>query len=112
MSTSTHNIAIRGKDQTATAFRSIQARALAAGNHISKVMGGALAAAERAVRITNGLIEGGSNASRRLSLLGPDYQNKQKKQTDLLKKIAENTQQTADNTEGGDSLYQETDLGA
>jgi hypothetical protein len=70
------------------------------------------AAAERAVRISNGLIEGGSNASRRLSLLGPDYQNEQKKQTDLLKKIAENTQQTADNTEGGDSLYQETDLGA
>lgn len=40
MSTSTHNIAIRGKDQTATAFQSIQARAIAAGNRISRVTGG------------------------------------------------------------------------
>lgn len=62
----------------------------------------ARAAAERAVRITNELIEGGSNRARRLAILGPEYQNEQKKQTDLLKKIAENTEKTADNTEGDD----------
>ena len=71
----------------------------------------AQAAAQRAVRVTNQLIEGGSNAQRRLSILGPDYQNEQKKQTDYLKKIAENTKQTAENIEGGET-YQETDLGA
>jgi hypothetical protein len=71
----------------------------------------AQAAAQRAVRVTNQLIEGGSNAQRRLSILGPDYQNEQKKQTDLLKKIADNTKQTAENIEDGET-YQETDLGA
>lgn len=70
------------------------------------------AAAKHAVRITNQMMEGGSNAQRRLSILGPDYQNEQKKQTDYLKKIAENTKATAENTDGEDNLYQETDLGA
>lgn len=72
---------------------------------------GAQAAVQRAVRVTNQLIEGGSNAQRRLSILGPDYQNEQKKQTDYLKKIAENTKATAEKIEDGET-YQETDLGA
>ena len=69
MSTSTHNIAIRGKDQTATAFQSIQARAIAAGNRISKVMGGALAAAGAYLSVR--AIKGG-NAGTGDFLLGPD----------------------------------------
>lgn len=72
---------------------------------------GAQAAVQRAVRVTNQLIEGGSNAQRRLSILGPDYQNEQKKQTDYLKKIAENTKATAEKIEDGET-YPETDLGA
>lgn len=68
------------------------------------------AAAWRAVRIANELISGGSNSQRRLSLLGPDYQNEQRKQTEYLKKIADNTRKTAENVD--DKLvYQETDLG-
>lgn len=62
----------------------------------------AAAAAERAVKVANTLITGGSNAERRLSVLGPEYQNEAKKQTDLLKQIAKNTEKTADNTEGDD----------
>lgn len=63
MSQSTHNIAIKGKDQTATAFQSIQARAIAAGNRIRKVIGGALAAAGAYLSfrsIVNGINELGS----------------------------------------------------
>lgn len=45
MSTSTHQIVVKGKDSTQAVFQSIQARAIAAGNRISKVMGGAIAAA-------------------------------------------------------------------
>ncbi len=60
------------------------------------------AAAKAATRITNELIAGGSNQAQKLSLLGPQYQNEQKKQTDLLKKIADNTSKTAENTEGDD----------
>ena len=60
--------------------------------------------AARAVRVSNSLIMGGSNAERRLSVLGPMYQNEQKKQTEYLKTIAKNTEKTAENTEGGDDL--------
>ena len=63
MSQSTHNIAIKGKDQTASAFQSIQARAIAAGNRIRRVIGGALAAAGAYLSfrsIVNGINELGS----------------------------------------------------
>lgn len=45
MSTSTHQIAIKGVDKTAQAFQSIQSRAAAAGSRIASVVGGAIAAA-------------------------------------------------------------------
>ena len=61
-------------------------------------------AVSRAVRVSNSLIMGGSNAERRLSVLGPTYQNEQKKQTEYLKTIAKNTEKTAENTEGGEDL--------
>ncbi|MBQ1429576.1 MAG: hypothetical protein IIZ06_07895 [Kiritimatiellae bacterium] len=61
-------------------------------------------AVSRAVRVSNSLIMGGSNAERRLSVLGPTYQNEQKKQTELLKTIAKNTEKTAENTDGGEDL--------
>jgi hypothetical protein len=57
-----------------------------------------------AVRVSNSLIMGGSNAERRLSVLGPTYQNEQKKQTTILEKIAKNTEKTAENTDGGEDL--------
>ena len=60
--------------------------------------------AARAVRVSNSLIMGGSNAERRLSVLGPTYQNEQKKQTEYLKTIAKNTEKTAENTDGGEDL--------
>ena len=66
------------------------------------------AAAKAATRITNQLVMGGSNEARRIGVLGPSYQDEQKKQTNLLKKIADNTAKTADNTEEG---YEATDLG-
>lgn len=55
-------------------------------------------------RISNQLILAGSNAERRLSVLGPTYQNEQRKQTEYLKTIAKNTEKTAENTEGGEDL--------
>ena len=55
-------------------------------------------------RISNQLILAGSNAERRLSVLGPTYQNEQKKQTEYLKTIAKNTEKTAENTDGGEDL--------
>lgn len=61
-------------------------------------------AAKAAHRVSNSLIMGGSNAERRLSILGPTYQNEQKKQTSILEKIAKNTEKTAENTEGGEDL--------
>ena len=61
-------------------------------------------AVSRAVRVSNSLIMGGSNAERRLSVLGPTYQNEQKKQTEYLKTIAKNTEKTAENTDGGEDL--------
>lgn len=45
MSTSTHQIAIKGVDKTAQAFQSIQSRAAQAGSRIASVVGGAIAAA-------------------------------------------------------------------
>ena len=65
------------------------------------------AAAKAATRITNQLVMGGSNEARKIGMLGPQYQNEQKKQTNLLKQIAKNTEKTADNTEEG---YEATDL--
>ena len=40
-----------------------------------------------AKRITNELIMGGSNQASKLAMLGPQYQNEAKKQTDILAKI-------------------------
>ena len=45
MSQSTHQIAIKGKDETASAFQSVQNRAKATSSAISSIMGGAIAAA-------------------------------------------------------------------
>lgn len=45
MSSSTHQIAVKGVDQTGKAFQSIQARAISTGNRIASMMGGAIAAA-------------------------------------------------------------------
>lgn len=45
MSQSTHQIAIKGKDETAAAFQSVQNRAKATSSAISSIMGGAMAAA-------------------------------------------------------------------
>lgn len=45
MSQSTHQIAIKGKDETASAFKSVQNRAKATSSAISSIMGGAMAAA-------------------------------------------------------------------
>ena len=45
MSRSTHQIALKGVDQTGAAFNSIQSRAAAASGRIARVMGGAIAAA-------------------------------------------------------------------
>lgn len=58
-------------------------------------------------RISNNLIMAGSNNALKLRLLGPSYQSEEVKQTALLKTIAENTKQTAE--QRGETLYQ-TDL--
>lgn len=67
------------------------------------------AAAEHAVRITNQLMAGNSNAQRRLEAMGPQY-NEARKQTDLLKKIEQNTAKTAEEVE--QETYPVTDVGA
>lgn len=54
------------------------------------------AAAKAAHRVTNELIMGGTNASNRLAILGPSFQNEQRKQTEVLKEIAKNTAKTAE----------------
>ena len=77
----------------------------------SKAEAATAAAVEAAARITNQMISGGSNAAQRLSILGPEYRNEQKKQTELLRDIAKNTAKTADNTDDGEA-YAITDLGA
>lgn len=61
-------------------------------------------------RVTNQLMLSGSSAANRLSVLGPEYQNETKKQTDLLKKIAQNTEKTAENTDEMGENYTPTDL--
>ena len=66
------------------------------------------AAARKVAKISNELIMGGTNAATRLSLLGPQYQNEQKKQTSLLQKIADNTAKAAES--GGTTTYEATDL--
>lgn len=71
----------------------------------------AQSAAERTVRIANQLMKGGSGAQLRLELLGPQYQNEQKKQTSLLEKIADNTAKAAEANDG-EMVYPVTDVGA
>lgn len=68
------------------------------------------AAAKAAHRVTNQLMLSGSSAANRLSVLGPEYQNETKKQTDLLRKIAQNTEKTAENTDEMGENYTPTDL--
>lgn len=61
--------------------------------------------AAAAKRISNALILGGSNQANKLAILGPQYQNEQRKTNEWLAKIAKNTEKTAENTEeGGDNL--------
>lgn len=67
-------------------------------------------AAKAAHRVTNQLMTGGSSAANRLAMLGPQYQNETKKQTDLLRKIAENTEKIGDNTDDIGEKYTPTDL--
>ena len=67
-------------------------------------------AAKAAHRVTNQLMLAGSSAANRLSVLGPEYQNEAKKQTDLLRKIAQNTEKTAENTDDMGENYTATDL--
>ena len=67
-------------------------------------------AAKAAHRVTNQLMMGGSSAANRLAVLGPEYQNEAKKQTDLLRKIADNTEKTAENTDEASEGYASTDL--
>lgn len=68
------------------------------------------AAARSMRRVNNQLIMGESNAARRLSILGPDYQNEQKKQTKLLERIEKNTADAL-HVEGSVDNYSATDLG-
>ena len=49
-------------------------------------------------RVSNELLMGGSNAVKRLQILGPTLQNETKKQTGILEKIAKNTERTGGNT--------------
>lgn len=62
-------------------------------------------------RVTNELVLGGSNAARRMMILGPTFQTEMKKQTAELEKIRENTEKTADNTEESGENLEATDLG-
>ena len=56
-------------------------------------------------------MKGGSGAQLRLELIGPQYQNEQKKQTSLLEKIADNTAKAAEASDG-ETVYPVTDVGA
>ena len=63
-------------------------------------------------RLRNELILAGSNAERKLQLLGPDQMSESKKQTALLQKIAANTEKTAEEVaEISNPEIAETDLG-
>ena len=57
----------------------------------------AASAKEAATAIRNALITGGTNEAMKLAMLGPT--TKEDKKVDLLEKIAQNTEKTADNTE-------------
>lgn len=59
---------------------------------------------QRKPQIRNSLIMGDSNEANKLAAFGPQFQNETKRQTALLQQIANNTKQTADNT---DELTQE-----
>lgn len=61
--------------------------------------------ATKAPQVRNTLIMGDSNAAMRAAMLGPQLQDQQKRTNELLEKIANNTEKTAENTEdGGDAL--------
>lgn len=55
--------------------------------------------ADKMTRLTNNLIMGNSNDAVRLARLGPQLQTETKKQTELLKEIAENTADTKEAVE-------------
>lgn len=55
---------------------------------------------EKTVDIRNELILGGSNDSLRAAMMGPQLQSESKKQTEYLKKIADNTRNIDENTDG------------
>lgn len=82
------------------------------GNRSAAKMGEEMgeAAARSMRRVSNQLIMGESNAARRLSILGPDYQNEQKKQTKILERIEKNTADAL-HVEGSVDNYSATDLG-
>ena len=61
-----------------------------------------------ATRISNQLMLGGSNETRKMAILGPQLQNEQKKTNELLEKVVKNTEKTAENTDGEDAKV--TDL--
>lgn len=91
--------------------KSVDDLANAFGGRRELEMAGESFGAAAAKRISNSLIAGGSNQANKLAILGPQYQNEQRKQTGLLEKIAKNTEKTAENTEdGGTSSYASTDL--
>ncbi len=66
---------------------------------------------QRSPRVTNSLVMGGSNAARRMAILGPTFQSEMKKQTETLEKIKENTEKTAENTEESGEDLEATNLG-
>lgn len=65
MSASTHQVAIKGVDQTGAAFKSISARAKATGASIRSIMGGAIAAAGAYLSLRS--VKGGIDELGRLS---------------------------------------------
>lgn len=76
-----------------------------------KKKGGGGGSGAASQRITNDLVLGGSNAARRMMILGPTFQSEMKKQTAELEKIRENTEKTAENTEDTGDNLEATDLG-
>lgn len=77
------NLATMNVDDLANAFGKRNAAAM------GEEVGDAIA--KKVQRISNSLIMSDSNQARKLALFGPEYQSEQKKQTELLKKIADNT---------------------
>ncbi len=80
-------------------------------NALGKKRGGGGSGVGASQRITNDLVLGGSNAARRMMILGPTFQSEMKKQTAELEKIRENTEKTAENTEDTGDNLEATDLG-